>query len=129
MRIDTDLDEQHREAIKHYAEENGYTMKGAYTKLLRDALWMRSEVGYFPDRDNVGVAHRSYDSGIRTNIDREDFINRIDGGMRTIYMPLRFALEAAGIDVEDEIAPSIFENETTTPDPVSDPETLSEEDA
>lgn len=121
MRIDTDLREEDRKAVKAYADANNLTMKGAYTRLLRDGFWSRTALAYFPEADNYGVRWLGYDSRIRTNID-PDKIDRVlrenPDQFHYLYMPRRFALEEAGIDVNT--GPGIFDVELDDEPPRTD---------
>lgn len=110
MRIDTDLTEQDRDAIAVYASTNNLTMKGAYTELLRSALWDRSIITNH-DNGNVGLGFYGHDSGIYTNVQPEQLTEF--EGYRTIYWPRKFALVEAGFDLsnQENTYPSLFGGE------------------
>lgn len=65
MRPEIDITEAERTAIEQYAEREGYTMRRAYTQLIRNTLYLRVGVAYgvndkpllVIDTDGFGVAY------------------------------------------------------------------------
>lgn len=112
MRIDTDLRDIDRDAVKAYADANNYTMRGAYTRLIRNALWGRTSLAVYPEKGNLGIKWSGHDASVRTNVDLDSTIEALadaDGEFRSLFMPHSFALDEAGFDLD--IEPSIFDME------------------
>lgn len=105
MRIDTQLTDQDRDAVKEYAVKHGYTMKRAYTQLVRDALHDRFLMRLSTSTGNLGVKFAGYENHVLTNLSVERMLSRLEyynGEWACVYAPRWYALENAGFDVERE---------------------------
>lgn len=103
MRIHTRLTDEDRDAVKEYAMNHGYTMKQAYTTLIRDALHDRFLMRLHPETGNVGVKFAGFNNSVMTNVPTERFFDRLeyhDGDWVCVYAPRQYALERAGVDVD-----------------------------
>jgi hypothetical protein len=117
MRISTNITDQEREAVKEYAVNHGYTMKRAYTQLIRDALYDRFLMRDNPGKDTVGVKFEGFENSVMTNIKTNKLLGNLeyfDGEWATVYAPRAYALSDVGI--ETELPPYIwFDGEDDAP--------------
>ena len=119
MRIDTQLTDKQRDAVKEYAVNHGYTMKRAYTNLILDGLYDRFLMRMHPEKGNVGVKFAGRNSSILTNIGEDYLIDQLkqhDGDWVRIYAPNLYALERVGIETPDD--PVLWNTSDGDDDPI-----------
>jgi hypothetical protein len=61
MRVEVDLTDAEREAVRSYADKEGYQMSGAYAQLIRDALFTQVKVDFDWGDPGEFMARVAYD--------------------------------------------------------------------